>query len=235
MFSQNSATYSYNSTSVLGKYQVAFSTDAPNGNFNKITSQERKKHQRDKNRQNARKKRGVEKNYAGEQKIYLGSPEFELLKKDYINLRFSKYIATNCQYQCRCFSESFPTEYRNSDRDQSRFADEIKDILSTCITTLYERLLFQARGEYVPVDDFSWFEQVTEAEMQNIVNQLFEFGYGDMPKYWCLHATIQCIKHVQENPSILEKYVPHDTRPFEVRHRFSKYEAYKSMHLNKRS
>lgn len=158
----------------LGKYQVAFSTDAPNGNFNKINSQERKKHQRDKNRQNARKKRGEQKNYPGEQKIYLGSPEFELLKKEYIDSHFSQYIATQCQYQTRCFSESFQTEYRNSDLDRSRFADEIKDILSTCITTLYERLLFQARGEYVPVDDFSWFEQITEAEMQHIVNQLFE-------------------------------------------------------------
>ena len=162
MFSQNSATYSYNSTNILGKYQVAFSTDAPNGNFNKINSQERKKHQRDKNRQNARKKRGEQKNYPGEQKIYLGSPEFELLKKEYIDSHFSQYIATQCQYQTRCFSESFQTEYRNSDLDRSRFADEIKDILSTCITTLYERLLFQARGEYVPVDDFSWFEQITE-------------------------------------------------------------------------
>ena len=228
MFSQNSATYSYNSTNVLGKYQVAFSTDAFNGRMNKKNPQAIRQQQRAQNRKNARNNRG-------EQKISLGSPEFEFLKKEYINSHFSEYIATKCQYQCRCFSESFPTEYRNSDRDRSRFADEIKDILSTCITTLYEELLFQAHGEYVPVDNFSWFEQITEAEMQNIVNQLFEFGYGGMPKYWYLHATIQCIKHVQKDRRILEKYVTEDTRSFEVRHHFSKYEAYKNMYLGKRS
>ena len=228
MSSQNSATNSYNPNNVLGKYQVAFFTDAFNGRMNKKNPQAIRQQQRAQNRKNARNNRG-------EQKISLGSPEFELLKKEYINSRFSEYIATECQYQCRCFSESFPTEYRNSDLDRSRFADEIKDILSTCITTLYERLLFQARGEYVPVDDFSWFEQITEAEMQHIVNQLFEFGYGDMPKYWCLHATIQCIKHVQENPSILEEYVIEDTRPFAERHRFANYLAYEQMHLKKRS
>ena len=150
---------------MLEKYQVAFSTNAPNGNV-------------------------------GEKIIYPDSPEFDSLKTEYIenNYWISYYIAKN----------------------RPGLANGIKDTLSDCITHLYERLLVQC-DEYVPVNHFIWFEKISVEEMQDIVNYLYEIGYGKLPDYVVLHPTIDCIKHIQRDSSILEDFVPRDTRPLWMR------------------
>ena len=63
-----SCAHNYNSylrgqLDMLGKYQVAFSTNARNGNFNQKNPQQQREYQRIKNRQK-------ERNNRGEQNIY---------------------------------------------------------------------------------------------------------------------------------------------------------------------
>ena len=61
LFENTSCAHDYNSylrgqivmSSLLEKYQVAFSTNAPNGNFNQKNPQQQREHKRIKNRQKA--------------------------------------------------------------------------------------------------------------------------------------------------------------------------------------
>ena len=101
-----------------------------------------------------------------EEKIILPrTEEFNLLKAEYIDKHFSDYIQN--------FED---IRYRNGDK-------RIKVILSIFITELYEKLLVERRPEYVPVDNFSWFEQITLEDMQYIINLLYDIKLADSAKW----------------------------------------------------
>ena len=130
-----------------------------------------------------------------EKMILPRTEEFNLLKAEYIDKHFSDYIQN--------FED---IRYRNEDK-------HIKVILSIFITELYEKLLVES-DEYVPVNNFSWFEQITQADMQYIINFLYDIKLADSARWHLfLSPAIKCIKHVQRNPSILQSYVLHDKRP----------------------
>lgn len=163
---------------MLGKYQVAFSTNARNGNFNQKNPQQQREYQRIKKRQKERKNRG-------EQNIYPDSPEFQSLTERFI-------------------SRQFP---------QITLDSMIGEMLIICIETLYELLLDDAWPEHKAINNFSWFKEITEPQMQHIVNFLYETGHGQGPWKKYINKTIDCIKYVQRDRSILKNFVPEDKRP----------------------
>ena len=102
------------------------------------------------------------------------------------------------------------TNYLNINDDANHYINtyhrgisrSIKNMLDFCIYIVYKKLLAEHEHN-VSVGNFEWFEQLDKNDMHAIVKTLYDNGYGDLPHFPALKPTIECIKQMQKDKSIL--------------------------------